>query len=354
MKALVKTASGPDHLALVDRAEPRAGPGQVVMRVAVGALCGTDVHIAHGTFPCRPPLVLGHELAGVVAEVGAGVASVRVGDRITTETDASFCGRCAYCRAGDMHLCPERTAIGTTADGGFAEYVALRAGGVHVLPEGLDLAAAALTEPLAVAVHAVAERGQVGPGQRVVVIGPGTIGLLVAQVALAEGASVTVAGLARHAGRFELARSFGIGATAALDVPAEREAILRQGDGLGVDCVFECAGSAAALDGALGLLRKGGRLIQVGFNGVGRTAIDLDTLLNRELTLVASRGKRPTSFRKAVDLLLDGRVTTGPLITHRFPLAAWREAFETAERPGTKVVLEVDVRARATATARPG
>jgi D-arabinose 1-dehydrogenase-like Zn-dependent alcohol dehydrogenase len=135
MKALVKTAPGRGAMELRELPDPIAGPGQVLMAVRAAALCGTDVHIAQGTYPVRPPLVLGHELAGIVSAVGPGVDGIRTGERITTETDASVCGRCAYCRVGDQHLCPDRTAIGTTADGGFAELVVA---GVHRLPDGVD------------------------------------------------------------------------------------------------------------------------------------------------------------------------------------------------------------------------
>lgn len=311
------------------------------MRVAAGGVCGTDLHIAHGTFPCRTPLVLGHELAGIVAELGDGVVGVAVGDRVTTETDASFCGSCSYCRSGDMHLCPSRTAIGTSADGGFAEFVALPAGGVHRLPDRVDFAAGALTEPLAVAVRAVVERGQVRPGHRVVVIGPGTVGLFAAQVALAQGADVTVAGLARHNGKFRLARELGVPSTAALDVASELESLISRGDGLGVDRVIECSGSAEALDHGIRLLRKGGWLVQVAFFGAPRVPTDLDTLVNREITLVTSRGKRPACFRIALDLVRRGQVRPGRLITHRYPLRDWEAALAAAEVPSSKVVLDM-------------
>lgn len=341
MKALVKVAPGPGAMELCELPDPVAGPGQVLMAVHAAALCGTDVHIAHGTYPTRPPLVLGHELAGVVAGVEPGVEGVALGDRITTETDGSVCGRCAFCRAGDQHLCPERTAIGTTVDGGFAELVAVPAAGVHRLPEGVDFVAGALTEPLAVAVRAVVERGAVQPGEEIVVVGPGTIGLLAAQVALAQGAGVTVVGLGRHSARFDLARDLGIERTAALDDAGERDAVARGGDGLGVDVVVECSGDPDMVAAGLHLLRKGGRLIQVGFAGGRSVPVELDLLVQRELALVASRGKRPSCFRIALDLVAAGRVTPGRLVTHRFPLAEWAEAFETAARPGTKVVLEV-------------
>jgi len=341
VKALVKTAPGPGGLELLDLPDPVAGPGQVVMAVRAAALCGTDVHIAHGAIAVRPPLILGHELAGVVAALGPGVSGVREGERITTETDASVCGRCAYCLAGDQHLCPARTAIGTTVDGGFAELVAIPAAGVHRLPDNVDFATGALTEPLAVAVRAVVERADVRAGEDVVVVGPGTIGLLAAQVAVARGAAVTVAGLQRHDARFRLARQLGIPRTAALDLPAERDAAARGRDGLGVDTVIESSGAPEMIEAGLRLLRKGGRLVQVGFAGGRAVPVDLDLVVNRELTLVASRGKRPTCFRIALDLVESRRVTPGPLISHRFALADWAAAFETAARPGTKVVLDI-------------
>ncbi len=311
------------------------------MAVRTAALCGTDVHIAHGTLAVRPPLVLGHELAGVVAALGAGVAGIRVGARITTETDAAVCGACAHCLAGDQHLCPRRTAIGTTSAGGFAEFVAVPAAGVHELPDHVDFASGALVEPLAVAVRAVVERAAIGPGESVVVIGPGTIGLLVAQVAAAMGAEVTVAGLARHEARFRLARELGIQRTVVLDAPDELGAIAGGRDGLGVDTVFECSGAPDALDAGVRLLRKGGRLVAVAFTGGRAVPLDVDTVVSRELAIIASRGKRPTCFRIAIDLLQDELVTLAPLISHRFPLDRWREAFEVAGRSGTKVVLEI-------------
>jgi L-iditol 2-dehydrogenase len=339
MRALVKTATGPGHLALLDRPEPHAGPGQVKIQVKAGGVCGTDLHIAHGTWPVKPPLILGHELSGVVVEVGAGVVELQVGDRVTSETDATFCGTCAFCRAGDMHLCPKRTGIGTSADGSFADYLVIRAGGVHRLPDSVDFVSGALTEPLAVAVHAVVERGQVRLGERVVVIGPGTIGLLAAQVAQTRGADVVVAGLARHTARFALARRLGIAHTIALDEPGSLDQVKALDDGLGVHKVIECSGNQVAVGQAIHLLRKGGWLVLVGFFMVPGVELDLDLAINKELTLVTSRGKRPTCFRMALELSGEGRVNPAALITHRFPLSEWQAAFAAAEQRGAKVVL---------------
>jgi len=317
---------------------PHAGRGQVVIRVAAGGMCGTDLHIAQGTLEVRTPRILGHELSGTITEIGEGVEGLSLGQRVTTETDASFCGTCAFCLKGDMHLCAKRTGIGTTADGGFADFVAVPAGGVHPLPAAVDLLSGALTEPLAVAVHAVIERGLVQAGERVAVVGPGTVGLLAAQVAQMQGATATLVGLVGHRDRFRLARDLGIGSSLVLDDPAEAPTV-EAADGT-MDVVLECSGAPSAFERATRLLRKGGRLVLVGFYGE-RVAVDLDLIINRELSLIASRGKRPTSFRIALELMGSRRVDPGRLITHRFPLDAWRTAFAVADGLGTKVVLEM-------------
>jgi L-iditol 2-dehydrogenase len=315
---------------LAELPDPHAGPGQVRIRVRAAGLCGTDVLIARGSMSVPVPVVLGHELAGTVDEVGAGVTDIRLGERVTTETDAFVCGQCAFCRAGDTHLCPRRRAVGTTADGGFADHVVVPARGVHAIPAHVDFAAGALTEPLAVAVHAVAERGHIKPGERVVVIGPGTVGLLAAQVGRALGARVTLAGLARHKARFRLGRELGIDSAVVLG---------RAGD-LAADVAIECSGAPRALADGLRLVRKGGRVVLVGFYGKP-VRVDADRVINSELSLIASRGKRPESFRLALGLMCDKRVDTARLVTHMFPLEQWDAALAVAERSGTKVVFDL-------------
>jgi L-iditol 2-dehydrogenase len=318
--------------------QPHAGPGQVVISTAVGGLCGTDLHIAQGTLAIQTPRILGHELAGTVAEIGQGVEGLALGQPVTTETDAGFCGTCPFCVRGDMHLCAERTGIGTSADGGFAGFVAVPARGVHPLPSGVDLLSGALTEPLAVAVRAVIERGRVRSGERVAVMGPGTVGLLAAQVVRTQGAAATIIGLAAHRDRYELARDLGISSHLVLDDPSQA-AHVAEADGT-MDVVLECSGAASAFERATRLLRKGGRLVLVGFYGE-RVSVDLDRAINRELTLIASRGKRPTSFQIALELMESRQIDPGRLITHRYPLEAWSRAFAAAEGIGAKVVLEI-------------
>lgn len=341
MKALVKTQPGPGHLCLLQIPEPRPEPGEAKIRVTDAGVCGTDVHILQGTHPVQTPLVLGHELSGVVVDLGPDVTGLSIGTRVTTETDAYVCGSCTYCRSGNEHLCPQRKAIGTTADGGFAEYLVIRAASVHPLPPGVSLAAGALSEPLAVAVHAVTERGQAQVGEVVVVVGPGTVGLLAAQVARAAGARVVLAGLERHTERFRLAHALGIEETILLDSADPYRRIFDLTGGLGADKVIECSGSPEAIDHGIQLLRKGGTLVAVGFSGKQQIPMDTDLLINKEISLLASRGKRHTCWPTALSLLGSGEVGTEPLITHRFPLEEWPAALAKAAEHGTKVVMEV-------------
>jgi L-iditol 2-dehydrogenase len=333
VRALVKSAPGPGGLALVERPVPVPGRGRVRLAVAAVGLCGTDVHIVHGSWPVPIPIVPGHEISGIVSAIGPGVTNVRIGDLVTTETDAFVCRRCRFCRRGDRHLCPRRTGIGTTADGGLADAVVVPAGGCHRLPSGVDPVAGALCEPLAVAVHAVVERGGVRPSDRVVVVGPGTIGLLCAQVARALGADTALAGLTRHADRFALGRSLGIRRSIVLDAGPPAPGAF--------DVAIECSGTVDGFAAAVRLVDKGGVIVQVGFFARPAVEVDLDAVINRELTIVASRGKRPSSFEAAIGFLAARGVRLDPLITDRIPLDQWEEAFAIAERPGRKVVVLV-------------
>jgi 2-desacetyl-2-hydroxyethyl bacteriochlorophyllide A dehydrogenase len=191
-------------------------------------------------------------------------------------------------------------------------------------------------------VHAVVERAHVQPEEWVAVIGPGTIGLLAAQVAQAIGARVTLAGLARHSDRFRLGQELGIASVIQLNHPGDVEAMrdaAREEGSFGVDVVVDCSGAPEGLMDSLRLVRKGGRVVLVGFYGKP-LEIDADKIINAELSLIASRGKRPSSFRIALDLLRDRRVNTSKLVTHRFALAAWQDALAVAGRSGTKVVFD--------------
>jgi len=154
MKALVKTAPGIGNIALQEMPEPRPGDADVLIKVAHAAVCATDIHLYSDSFPNSPPFILGHEFSGVVEEVGRSVVKLKPGDRVVSENTPYACGTCKICRTGHPNLCPKKRAMGIHSDGAFAEYVVLPEHLVHILPEGISLLSAAISEPLAVAVHA--------------------------------------------------------------------------------------------------------------------------------------------------------------------------------------------------------
>jgi L-iditol 2-dehydrogenase len=327
MKALMKTAPGEDNLELREIPEPKAGPGQVVIAVAATGICGTDIHIRRGEYACAPPVVLGHEVSGRIVEVGEGVSALNVGDRVTTETYFHTCGRCRACLEGRINLCPERRSIGTHVNGGFAPYLLVPAIKVHRLPDNVDDVAAALTEPLACCVHAILELGDVTPGDVAVVSGPGAIGLLSLQVAKAAGATLVAVGTASDEGRLDLARRLGADHTLVVgrdDVPA---AVRDLTEGLGADVTIEASGAGPSVQQCLRLVRRGGTFCQVGLFGVPVT-LDYDLIPLHEIRVVGSFAQVPSSWRRALALMADGKVQTKPLVTSQRPLDQWQESFD--------------------------
>ena len=340
MQALVKTRRGPGHVDLLDWPEPKIGPGEVLIEVQACGICGTDVHIYHDTVSSDPPVVLGHEMSGVVVEVGAEVGHLKPGDAVSAETHHGLCGVCRYCRTGFPRHCRARGTIGRRVDGAFARYFKTDSARVYALPPGVDLLAGAITEPLFTCTHAVLERGEVRAGEVAVVLGPGAMGLLAAQVARAAGATVVVAGLSGDAGRLALAREFAM--PHVVNIEAEDLiAVVRQiTDGYGADVVFECAGAVSAVQLAVRLLRKQGRLVQVGLLGGAAVPLPMDEITFNALDVRGAVGATATAKDAALRLLASGAVQTRPLVTHQYPLAAWREAFARWEaKEGVKIVL---------------
>ena len=210
MKALRKLGHDAGLIEVQEVPKPEPKPGEVLLQVKLAGVCFTDIHIWHGEFPkLKPPVTLCHECCGVVAELGDGVEGWRPGDRVTTESEAFTCGECRFCRAGLNQLCDQRTALGYATDGAFAQFMRVRASALHRLPDNVSFTAGAVSEPLAVGVHAVMEIGRIQPDEWVLVTGPGTIGLITMQVARALGAKVAITGTAQDASRLELAARLG-------------------------------------------------------------------------------------------------------------------------------------------------
>jgi L-iditol 2-dehydrogenase len=328
MRALRKLAPRPGNVDYVDVPAPRCIGEHVVLKIAAAGICGTDLHIYDGEYPTRPPVTMGHEVAGTVFEVGAGVKGWQVGDRVTSETYFSVCGSCRYCRAGRSNLCPERRSIGAAVDGGFAPLLLVPARNLHRLPENVSLTAGALTEPLACCVHAM-RRTTLDVGDHVLVSGPGPIGLLCAQLLASSGAFVVVAGT--DADELRLNAAVELGAHAAVNVQTHPEALREDVDrftgGLEFDVAVECAGAPGSVTNCLAALQKGGCYVQVGLFGKP-VSVDFDALCLGEFTVSGTFAQVPDAWETAIRLMTSGRVKVDALISEIVPLREWARAFE--------------------------
>lgn len=320
---------GPRDLRVQRTPSPEARAGEVLVRVALAGLCGTDYRIWTGDRPVGYPRVMGHEFVGRVEAVGPGVTRVVPGARVVVEPNYS-CGLCPLCLEGNRNLCLSRTAVGIDVDGCFAEVARVPERCVWSAPDGVADEALVVTEPLAVVVRAV-RRGGVRPGETAAVVGAGTLGLLALQVLHARGARVLV--VTRSPRRLGPARELGAEAAHALaDGPLADVARAFSGRE-GVDCVIETAGTAEAVSHALELVRPGGRLVLTGLPH-DPTPVAFFSVVRREVTITGSMIYQD-EFREALRLVAEGAVRPGPLVTHCFPLADIGAAFAAHETPSS-------------------
>ncbi|MDX2156375.1 MAG: alcohol dehydrogenase catalytic domain-containing protein [Hyphomicrobiaceae bacterium] len=341
MLALRKPSAG-FGLEAVDVSEPgEPRPGELLVRVEAVGVCGSDVHIYEWTdgydfmLP-HLPVTLGHELAGRVAAAGAD-AGVPVGTRVAV-LPAVACGTCPACRSGEPHACTRRRAVGLTMDGGFARFVKVPASNVLPLPEPIDAELGALIEPLAVAADAVLV-GEVGLGDTVLVLGPGTIGQGLALMARAAGAGrVIVAGRA-DAPRFEVLRRLGFADTVDVADGPLAEQVLTMTGGVPVDVVLEATGHPPSITDALPVLKKGGVLVVAGIHPSSLT-LPLTVFVRNRHQLRASHSSRRVTWDRVVRLVSANPEAFRAMITHRLPLARGIEGFELArQRAASKVML---------------
>ncbi len=327
MLAVVKSAPGREGVIVTDVPIGNVAPGLALVRVVATGICGTDVHIAHDEYAYEAPVVMGHEITGVVLEVGSADDQAWIGRRVACETYFSACEQCQRCRAGSRNLCPNRRSLGSFENGGFAEFVVLPVINLHELPKWLGEHEGALAEPLACVAQCLLDPPAIQAGDRVLVAGPGAMGQLAGQVAKALGAEVTVSGLERDADRLAVARSVGLNTTASA---VEDESF---------DVVLECSGSAAGAAVALRAVRRGGRYVQVGIFGKD-VVLPADQILYKELTVTSGFASTATSWHAAMRLIEQRLVDLAPLVTKRVPLRDFSEALHAAERgEGLKTVV---------------
>lgn len=336
MKAARLEAIGEFFVRTVEKPEP--GPDDLLVRIEAAGICGTDRHLFHGEFPCRPPVTLGHEFSGIVEAVGKAVIDVRPGMRITGDPNI-HCGRCAQCRRGRVNLCENLQAIGIHRDGGFADYVLVPQKQAHQLPLSLPPEHGAFCEPLACCLHGTDMAG-IKPGSTVVVLGGGVIGMLVVQLARLAGAT-TVILVTRQAVRRKLAEE--IGATHSFD-PGSGDTIegIAGKAGLlpgGADVVIECAGVAETVAEAPKLARNGGTVVILGVLPQGETVeFEPFDLLFREVKILTSF-LNPFTHGRAAALIASGTIKVDRLISRRIGLDDLPDAVANPPRPGEVKVL---------------
>jgi L-iditol 2-dehydrogenase len=342
MKALL--LSQYNQLDIADLPAPVPGPEEILVRVAACGICGSDVHGFDGTSGRRiPPIVMGHEAAGVVAAVGAGVTGFKAGDRVTFDSTV-YCGQCDFCLRGEINLCNNRQVIGVSCGdyrraGAFAEYVVVPERISYHLPDGLAFQEAAMLEAVSVALHAVRISEMKG-GETALVIGAGMIGLLTLQAVKAAGAAkVLVADIDRS--RLDRAKSVGADETLLLSGSELVKEVLRQTAGAGVDLVLEAVGREETIAASIASVRKGGTVTLIG-NISPEVKIPLQAVVSRQIRLqgsCASSGEYP----QAMELLANGKIKVKSLITAVAPLSdgpRWFERLHAGEANLMKVVLD--------------
>jgi alcohol dehydrogenase/L-iditol 2-dehydrogenase len=268
------------------------------------------------------PVVLGHEFGGRIAELGAAVRGWSEGDRVVSETAAVIDPASPLSRAGRYNLDPRRKGFGYGVDGAMTRFVRVPARCLHRVPDGLPLEQAALTEPCCVAYNAVIENGRVQPGDRIVVLGPGPIGILCAAMARLAGAEVALVGLDRDRVRLEVARAYGCDV-----IIGDATEWARRRDGLGADGVVDAAGVSAALRTALDLVRPAGWISKVGW-GPQPLNFSLDPLVQKNVTLQGSFSHTWPMWERVLALLASGRLDVRPITGGVWPLEEWHTAFE--------------------------
>ncbi|AZO94366.1 zinc-binding dehydrogenase [Halocella sp. SP3-1] len=343
MKAVVKYALEDGSTEVRDVPIPEIGPTDVLVKVDSIGICGSDPHMHHNnvSYPVEVPLILGHEFSGIIDKVGEKVEKFSKGDRVTAETHAEYCGKCVMCRTNNYHLCQERKGYGFGVDGAYASYVKVPERILHRVPDNVSLEEASLTEPLCVAYNLVVNNMTVNPGDVVVVIGPGPIGILSCKMAAIAGASeIIMIGTNGDEKRLEKSKEYGATTTINSGKTEPLPIIKEKNEGYGADVVIDAAGPAVTLKLALEAVRPEGTVNKIAW-GPKPINYSLDKIIEKAITLRGSFSHTWDVWEKSLKLLEKGQVDLSGLITHQLSIEEWERGFELVEsKEGIKVVLK--------------
>ena len=333
----------PGKIEFRDVEKPSIGDDQVLIEIKRIGVCGSDIHVFHGLHPYTSyPVVQGHEVSGVIAEVGSQVEDLAVGDKVTF-TPQVTCGECYPCTHGMYHICESLKVVGFQTGGAAQEFFPVDADKVLKVPDHVSLDQTAMVEPVSVAVHALSRVGEDLQGKKVLVLGAGTIGNLVAQVAKASGASaVMITDISKY--KVGKAKACGIDFVVNSREEDLTQAILRDFGPDRADMILECVGVQDTITQAVENARKGTTIVVVGVFGK-KPVVDLGLVQDRELSLVGTLMYQKRDYERAIELVAGGKLRLDPMITQRFPFKDYLEAYEMIEASGgqyMKVMVELD------------
>ena len=336
MIGLVKTKKEPGNMELREVRIPEIGPHAVLLKIWGTGVCGSDVHIYKDEHPYTPPVIIGHEFSGIIEEVGKKVKNLKIGDRVVADLET------------------EQGRLGVDIDGSYAQYMKVPAHLVHVLPDNVSLEEGVLVEPVVAVSHALLERTKVNPADFVVVLGPGSIGLVAVQIAkLFSPRKIAITGLYADKHRLQVAKEIGVDYTFFSEENPE-EKIKELTDGVGADVVIDCSGGEKAITQATKMVRIGGWITILGLWGHS-IKVNIDNIPYNNLTVRGSWGwagmesgvgeirtwAGSQSWTRAMKILDLNKITLKPLISHVLPLAEWKQALKICEeKTGVKVVLK--------------
>lgn len=350
MLALVKYGFGKGETELREVAVPEVGEDDLLIEVRAAGICGSDIAYDNGEHPehLRPPVILGHEFSGVVSKAGKNVTAWKIGDRVVSDNTGYVCGTCYACSTGDYLNCPERLGLGYSMDGGFTQYVKISGkllqknpNTLFRVPENVSFEEAAILDPCCNAYKAVVQEGELMPGEVVAVLGVGPVGLSAVQIARVAGASkIIIIGKSGNTVRFDAALK--VGATHMIEIDKEDavQRVIELTRGEGLDLVVDCAGPSILLKQAIDMVRKGGRIIRVGYDS-NPPGFSLDPVVNKGVNVKGHFGYDYVSWRNSLRLMEMGKISLKGMISHTLPLKKWRDGFELVKhREAIKVILK--------------
>lgn len=334
MKAVVKIKEGKGHVELKEVEIPKIKENEVLIKVKACSICGTDLHIYHGEYPCVPPVILGHEFSGVIEGIGKEVSEWQKGEKVVSELHTGFCGKCYHCRRGNYLLCSHKRPAGSAINGAMAEYIAMPAKLLHRIPENVSFEEAAVTEPTAICVQAIMQRSGIKMGDRVAISGPGPIGLLSLQVAKATGASkVIISGTLRSA-KLKLSKAKELGTDRIVNIGEEslKDVVMEETDGEGVDLFIEACGNSSAIQESVEMIRKGGKICALGISKENLVNFPWKEAMFRACQINFNYSSDYDTWERCLSMISKGKIKIESLITHHLPLDQFEEGFKLMER----------------------